>query len=672
MSNSLEPWHYLILTAANDHQAAAYEAQIRMRRETAQLTQVRDTLVVVDPQGRRVGSGGSTLHCLREVLRRESEAGQDIPDFAAAERILRGLRILIVHAGGDSRRLPAYSPCGKIFVPFPGDSQSALTPTLFDRLVPAFLGLPAGSPGAGQVVVTSGDALIRFDPAEVSLVRAGITALGSWVSPAEAARHGVLCPNSDGSVRLYLQKPDIRRQSEAGAIAADGRSVLDIGVMSLDAGAAGGLLGSFCTVHADSSDGPAGITWTPSAWRIILSHGIDLYREICCALGTDATFEEYLHTVRSSGSKLDETVLARLFVKLRAIPLHLQVLRQCSFLHFGSTSQLITSGLELITQDRGALPINTILAIGTDTHDGAAVDGVDSWVEGCRLRGPLRLQGRNVLVGVDVSEPFELPEGACLDLSPGVDRKGRKAWFIRYYGVDDTFKDSVTGGATFCGKPLAAWLRAEGVPDSDVWSSDTPESERTLWNARVFPAETEHEGYRRWRWMLDIDCATPEQKSSFLAADRYSSAEIAVRVDHDAFHGRRAAIRAGEIRRSLPRLFDHGSAFSAGDLAFALKNSDNRAAMVADLLVFAHELATSGRPDVASSGVFPCVVDSLGTALNELCEDSDTTLDRIVPGLAGALSKATLEWMESVSISLPKSVSTREWALRLHSLAVHA
>jgi len=553
MSNSSELWHYLILTAANDDQAAAYEAQIRMRRETGQLTQVRDTLVVADPHGRRVGSGGSTLECLLEVLRREAEAGRSTANFEDAERVLRGLRILIVHAGGDSRRLPAYSPCGKIFVPLPGAPESALTPTLFDRLVPAFLGLPAGPPDAGQIVVASGDALILFDRSEVGSLRAGITALSSRASPAEASRHGVLCPNSDGSVRLYLQKPDLQRQAHAGAIGADGLSALDIGLMSLDAGAAVKLLGSFCAARAESMDGPAAIGWTPSGWQIVLTHGIDLYREICCALGTDTTFEVYLRTVRSSGSKLEEPVLAKLFAELHTIPFHLQMLRQCSFLHFGSTSQLISSGLELVQHDTGTRPSGTVLAIGTATDDGAAIDGADSWVEGCRLHAALHLDRRNVVVGVDVSEPFALPEGACLDLSPGVNREGRKAWFVRYYGIHDTFKDSVVGGATFCGKPLAAWLRAAGAPDSEIWSGDTPEAERTLWNASVFPAETEHAAYPRWRWMLDIDHATDGQKRSFLAADRYSSAEIAVRVDRDAFYRRRAAIRADAFRRSLPR-----------------------------------------------------------------------------------------------------------------------
>jgi hypothetical protein len=38
--------------------------------------------------------------------------------------------------------------------------------------------------------------------------------------------------------------------------------------------------------------------------------------------------------------------------------------------------------------------------------------------------------------------------------------------------------------------------------------------------------------------------ATPEQKLSFRNADRYSSAEIAMRADHAAFYARRAGLLA--------------------------------------------------------------------------------------------------------------------------------
>jgi fucokinase len=529
MPNRTDAWDYLIVTAANAPQAAAYQALIQLRREAGEHPQVKHALVIPDRDGRRVGSGGSTLQCLAEVLHRESQSGEDRSDRHSAEAILRRLRILIVHAGGDSRRLPAYSPCGKIFIPLPGDARSALGSTLFDRLVPAFLDLPAGVPSAGQVVIASGDALIRFDPAAVRFGAPGITALGAPASPQEAARHGVFCPNPDGGVRLYLQKPDLRTQREAGAIGADGRAVLDAGVMSFDGSAAARLLWAFRT---------------PPAREAILSYGIDLYREICCALGTQTTLAHYVRTARSSGSALDETLLASLFAELHPIPLHLQVLEGCGFLHFGSTSQLISSGLELVAQDLRAPPATTILAIDNDVQAGGRIDGQEAWVEGCRLRAPLSLRGRNVVVGVDVLDPLELPEGACLDVSSGLDRKGGKVCFIRCCGVDDTFKRSMAKGATFCGMPLAEWLFKSGAPVSAIWDEQTPDAERTLWNARVFPAEEEHAAFRRWLWMFHISSATPAQKFEFGSADRYSSAEIAVRADHASFYARRAALRA--------------------------------------------------------------------------------------------------------------------------------
>ncbi len=527
MSHGL--WDYLVVTAANGRQAAAYESQIRLRRDLGLLPQVRDFLVIPDRDGRRIGSGGSTVECLAAVLDRELPPGEDSTDVHRAEAILSRLRILIVHAGGDSRRLPAYSPCGKIFIPLPGVDGSSSGSTLFDRLVPAFLSLPPGAPGAGQVVVAAGDALLRFDSAAVNFSGPGITALGAPALPEAAARHGVLCPNADGSVRLYLQKPDVRVQFDAGAVGRDGRSVLDIGIMSLDARAATALVWAFRS---------------PPAAAAILSHGIDLYREICCALGTEVTFDHYVKTARSSRSALDDAVLANLFAALQPIPLQAGVLDACSFLHFGSTNQLISSGLELVAQDLGAPPASTILAINNDMRSGGSIAGDEVWVEGCRLRAPLQLARRSVVVGVDVLAPLNLPAGACLDVLEGLGRKGRKVWFIRPCGVDDTFKRSIVEGATFCGVPLAEWLRDAGAPESIVWDDETPEAERTLWNARLFPADLECEAFRRWLWMFEPASATPEQKLCFHSADRYSSAEIAVRADQAAFHARRSAIQA--------------------------------------------------------------------------------------------------------------------------------
>jgi len=170
-------WDYLIVTAANDRQAAAYEFQIETRRRTGLFRDARHVLVLADAGGRRIGSGGSTLQCLHEVLRRETALEEDTRDFGEADTILSRFRILIVHAGGDSRRLPAYSPCGKIFVPLPGDPAGEITPTIFDRLVPSFFSMQAGPAEKGQIVVASGDALLLFDSAEIDFSKEGITAL---------------------------------------------------------------------------------------------------------------------------------------------------------------------------------------------------------------------------------------------------------------------------------------------------------------------------------------------------------------------------------------------------------------------------------------------------------------------------------------------------------------
>jgi len=537
MQTTARAWDYLIITAANDRQAQAYDIQIQARQRAGQIPQFRNSLVIPDIDGKRIGSGGSTLHSLACVLHRE-RPGAGPASFEEAEAILSGLRILIVHAGGDSRRLPAYSHCGKMFVPIPAKGQPFVASTLFDRLIPDFLMLPEAR--RGQIVVASGDALILFDASVVEFAQPGITALGSFASSDEASHHGVFCAAKDGSVRRFLQKPSPDSQLAAGAVNARGESVLDLGVMSFDASAAVQLMQAF---FADGSPehGEPGLDWKPEVRAALYSGGIDLYREICCALGSDTTFKEYADNVRASGSALDRALLAEWFACLRHIPFNLDMLPHCKFLHFGTTRELITSGIALLTEDSGT-PAQTSLIL--NSHIQSEITADHAWIEGCSVRDTLILEGFNAIVGLDVLEPLRLPKGACLDISAGISRQGAKVEFLRFHGIDDTFKHSAEEGGTFCGQPLQKWLGAIGAAPSDIWPPEIPERERTLWNARVFPALQEHQAFRDWLWLLNVESATPEQKRRFLGADRYSSSEIAIRVDQAQFYLRRSRIRS--------------------------------------------------------------------------------------------------------------------------------
>jgi fucokinase len=534
-------WDYLILTAANTQQAAAYEEQVRLRREARELAHVRHSLVVGDIDDKRIGSAGSTLHSLAQVLRRESPHGE-VSDFEEASSVLRRLRILIVHAGGDSRRLPAYSHCGKIFVPVPTPITSRVPITLFDLLIPMLLAFPNGPPGEGQIVVASGDALLQFDVSTLNLAASGMTLLGSLASSQKAARHGVFCADGQGSLRLYLQKPSVDAQIDAGAVNQAGQSIMDIGVMSMDARTAITLMRAFFEVTLGRR-GPI-LRWRAAMLDALMTQGIDLYREISCALGAEATLTSYRDGVQASGSELGGTTLKELFEALRSVRVHLQVLGDCTFLHFGTTGQLIASGTALRAQHEAAPTDRSVLLLNSWIHGRGRVSGYRAWVEGCCIGAPLILEGDNVAVGLDVLEPLTLPPGACMDVSEGIDRKGQAVWFVRCGAVDDSYKQAAVDGATFCGKPLFEWMRIAGVSASGLWPAELAEPDRTLWYARVCPAGTEHLSFRRWLWMFDVERATPEQKYSFLEADRYSSSQIALFLSQSAFYGRRSTLLA--------------------------------------------------------------------------------------------------------------------------------
>lgn len=526
-------WDYLIVTASNDAQGAAYEAQLTRRHRLGLLPQFRQVLVVVDLDGKRIGSGGSTLLCVMRILDRELTALDD-KGPAAMDRALRDLRIMIVHAGGDSRRLPAYGPCGKIFIPVPGQRQSEVGTTLFDRILPTCLALPPGRPGTGQVLVVSGDVLLQFDPSSLRMDLPGLVALGAPDTPEQAAKHGVFVV-SDGEARLYLQKPSPPEQAAAGALTAQGKALLDIGVMSLDTEAVLTLLRAF-----EVACGPSGtFEWAPAMRERITTSGLDIYREICCALGTTATLEHYLKATRSSGSSWDNDALAKAFLALHALPLQVQIVPRCRFLHFGTTRQLITSGIELVEHDTGAPPRDDLLILNTTIEAGGVITGEKAWVEGCRLSAPLALGGKNALVGADVDRPLALAPRTCLDIVPGWDRSGASVFFVRCYDIGDTFKDTIATGGTFCGYPLLEWLTvAEASPDT-VWADGEPNDRRSLWTARVFPAVQRPTDFHDWLWMCDVARATPAQKKAFQAADRFSAAEIALRTNLAAFHARR-------------------------------------------------------------------------------------------------------------------------------------
>ena len=528
-------WDYLIVTASNDAQARAYRQQLELRQKLGVLSHFRNVMVVADPGGKRVGSGGSTLYCLLQIINNEwDKINNDLPK-PLFSTLLNSVRVLIVHAGGDSRRLPAYGPAGKIFIPLPGEAKTSAGMTLFDRLISTFQDLPHGKPGCGQIVITAGDALLLFDASHVRFDNPGLTALACPATPEHASKHGVFCPEKDGKVRLYLQKPGESQQIQAKAVDVDGMSLLDIGVMSFDGALATAMLTALGVEVR--SDGRLG--WPAKTEEKLGSLGMDFYREICCAMGSEASAPHHVHQCRQSGSRWDSLDLENLFFHLKPFSFYVQSVPQCRFLHFGTTKQLISSGIELRQLDQSDYDQSIPLILNSTIRNAGLIQGKRSWIEGCDVASEVKLAGNNILVGIEIEKPISLPEGACIDMTPGTNREGQKVWFLRCYGINDTFKDSIQKGATLCNRSILSWLEGAQLAVTAVWDNSADASSCSLWNARIFPAIKSPSEIYDWVWMLDPARATETQKQSLRTADRYSTEEIALFANQDEFFGRR-------------------------------------------------------------------------------------------------------------------------------------
>jgi fucokinase / fucose-1-phosphate guanylyltransferase len=663
----LNQWDVLIVTASNEAQAQAYESQLNIRSRLGLIGNVREVIVVPDPGGKRIGSGGSTLYCLMEVLDRRlaSRRGSRAADPDAWENILRNLRILIVHAGGDSRRLPAYGPCGKIFVPVPCESDAAVPMSLFDRQLPTYLALPELAANVGQVVITSGDALLRFEPAEAQFAAEGVTGLACYATLDQASQHGVFCKGRADQVKLYLQKPSVAELTQKGAIDAYGQACLDIGVMNFDAKTAVKLLQFFGARPGRDSK----LVLSGRMGRAVIEWGLDFYREICCAMGHDASESQHQKSALQSGSKWSKALLRKLFRAFSTVPFSMKLLKYCDFLDFGTSRAIITSGTRLLQEDRGASHLQTFLDINNEILDGGVVKGVSSWVEGCCISSALTLGGENVVVGVDVDEPISLPPKACLDVIKGKSSAGKSIWFVRCYSVEDTFKRTGQDGGSFCGLDMLEWLKAVGAGPQDVWDASLPLDQRSIWNARMFPAARTHGVYKRWLWMLDPAGASAAQARAWRKADRYSLEQILMLADHRDFCRRRSRIRASLIRQSLRQMFRPQSGFSSPELAYLLSRAEDLSAWVSEILSEAHQHFRNSVGGDTRSLVLPRILHTLGSALTEIYQHANPSLSSVMPGLKRRLGPAQHAWLRSLGLDLKPGGSILRWARRAQSVA---
>ena len=576
MAMAEEPSTLLVLTAAGAAQARGYRAQLAAREADGTLGPGIRWFVAADPRGRRVGSGGATFAVLWRMARHLFPRSAGARSLAG---LFAGRRIIVIHSGGDSRRLCAYAAQGKVFTPLPCD-HAGRPAALFDLMLAGLLALPA--PRGGQVLVSAGDVLLTFDPRRVDFDRPGFTGVAYQGTLERGRGHGVYVADRCGRVVDFLQKPDEATARRHHAVDGVGRVLVDTGLLSLDPSACAGLLEL------------AGVRWQRGGPRLgpgMLSEvlagtapPLDLYEHLLMALPRRTKRAAYLaameaaHTPEARDASRDRARLTRLHQGLHGRPFHVNVLPYCDFFHIGATRELVSNlaapgrhgdRYGLRNQHRAAVAAQSATE-GAFIYN-ALIDsrhvrlGPGVLIESVHCDRAVQLPGPNVVVGWPraAGQALRLPAGwglVCLPVRGG-------HWSVVLFGLDDDFKTDIEAGGTFGGHPMAEAFARLGLERSTVFG---PRSARaTLWDARLWSVGPLTRVLDRTLWL----CARrPAMPPGWQRRARRSMRQLLAIVDHERLIRHRTEIqRLGDLH-SVGKRLAADPWLSAADIVGAVRD----------------------------------------------------------------------------------------------------
>ncbi len=477
-----------------------------------------DWFCTSDPGGKKIGSGGGTAHLLKEAF--FAARGVDFEQWLSEEKKI------IIHAGGESRRLPAYAHTGKILAPVPvfrwGRGQS-INQNLLDIQLPLLDEIMSAASESQNTLIASGDVLVRNSGRLPAMPQADVVCYGLWGSPEKASNHGVFFTptQGDGELAFMLQKPS---NSALANHHQQYHYLLDIGIWVLSDRAVALLMkkcGWQASVGRFANDGPA---------------NYDLYSDFGLALGTNPTCP-------------DE--------EISKLSVALVTLDQGEFYHFGKNSELIESTerlQNLIVNQREIWhkkikPHPSIFIQNCNCAVQLTSSSRNLWFENSSLPQSWHVTENHIITGIPVNDwSVTLPGGICLDMVP----IGEAQYAIRPYGFSDAFKGSVGDASTmWLNSPCREWFGIRDLPFDFDSSTDIQQCPMFV----VLPITQISSGFINW-----LVAAQPIHSSEF--RQLYSSSQ---------------RISASQIcaMANLPRLYEQREAFMVQAIPYLARNYKN-------------------------------------------------------------------------------------------------
>ncbi len=496
-------WDYVILTASNEDQAEAYREQIQMRIDGGFLPRKTRYAVLPDPDGKRVGSGGATFHVLKYI---REDTGE--PDC------FEGKRFLVIHSGGDSKRVPQYSACGKLFSPVPRELPDGRRSTLFDELMIVMSGMAARF--REGMLVLSGDVLLLFNPLQIDGSFRGAAAISVKEAVETGKDHGVFLCDSNGNVGRFLHKQSVAQLKDLGAVNEHGSVDLDTGAILMDAELLRALFGLI-------SEGGQVI---PEKFNRFVNEKarISFYGDFLYPLASEAVFEQYLKE-KPEGKFCPELEECRreLWRVLHPYGIKLVSLSPAQFIHFGTTREL----LRLVTEEIDNYEFldwkGQVLGIeetkGSCAYSNSYIERdtytpPSSYIEDSYIYSGTQIGKRCVISGVTLRGE-RIPDDVVIH---GLKLKDGR-FVVRVYGTEDNSKGTLEEDTTFLNTTLPEFLSRAGLSVEEVW----PGQEHYLWFANLYPVCDTIEEAVHFAVMICTIAAKPQESKEL--AKRYRFVE---------------------------------------------------------------------------------------------------------------------------------------------------
>ena len=395
-----------------------------------------------DPVGRKLGSGGGTAWLL-DACRKEEGDKTGLADWLAKEK-----RILL-HAGGQSRRLPGYAPSGKILTPIPvfrWARGQRLTQNLLSLQLPLYEEIMDKAPERLHTLIASGDVYIRATQPLQDIPDVDVVCYGLWVDPELAKNHGVFVSSRKEPEKLdfMLQKPSVE---EMAGLMQDYLFLMDIGIWLLSDRAV-----ELMVKHSTDKNGD--VTF------------YDMYSEFGLALGAHPRI-------------VDE--------ELNSLKVAILPLPGGEFHHYGTSWEMISSTLAVqncVVDQRAIMHYKVkahpaMFVQNAELQLKLTAENAETWIENSFIAKGWQLHSQNIITGVPRNDwALKVPEGVCIDVVP----MGEKEFVARPYGFNDKFKGSLKEASTlFLGRPVTEWLAERGLAAEDIRGYED------LQSAAVFP-----------------------------------------------------------------------------------------------------------------------------------------------------------------------------------------